>query len=372
MKTPFIKPHSILFSALLLAMTSPVHAASAEMPPPAVVVSSVEQQLLADNRQHIGRVEAVANVELRARVEGILVDQSFVAGRNVAKGDLLFSIERAPYELTVQQRAADLAAANAQLKLAKTDYSRRQDLIKRGAVSAAQIDESLANLEVQKANVLLAEAALKQAKLDLSYTAIHSPIDGLASRERYSVGNLVNLNSDPLVTITSVDPVYVTIGISERTLLKSRQEGLNIDSPSVFPTILLSDGSEYNKAGQFDYLSPQVNTNTDTITARAVFPNPEGVLVPGQIVKVIVTDKKSEQVNLVPQASVQEDRKGFFVLVVSKENKVSTRRVEIGQQLGTKWVIKSGLEPGEKVIVQGLQKVQPDMVVEPHEQDETL
>jgi membrane fusion protein (multidrug efflux system) len=339
---------------------------------PAVIVSPVTEQLLADHREHIGRIEAVASVALRARVEGILVDQSFQAAREVSKGDLLFSIERAPYELTVQQREADFASVNAQLKLANADYNRRKDLQKRGAVSAAQIDESLANLEVARANVLLAKAALEQAKLNLSYTAIHSPIDGRASRARYSVGNLVNSSSDPLVTITSIDPVYVTIGVSERLLLNARRAGFNFENPSVFPKILLSDGQPYPEAGVFDYLSPQVDTKTDTLAARAIFPNPIGVLVPGQIVKVIVTDKKSETVQLVPQASVQEDRKGFFVLVVEKDKTVAVRRVEIGQQLGIDWVIKSGLKTGEMVIVQGLQKVQPGMAVNPIRDNEPM
>lgn len=331
--------------------------------PPSVVVTEVTSRDVTPHFDYVGRVEAVDKVDLRARVEGFLEERNFLEGRTVNKGDLLFVIEKAPYEVIVEQRSADLAGAQASLKNAQATLKRQRALVKRNVVSQSDLDLASAEEATARAAVLTSKAALKSAELDLSYTEVRSPIGGSTSRARYSVGNLVGPTSEPLATVTSLDPVYVTIGVTERDLLEARRRGLRLDDPRVRPSLILSDGSPYEHGGVFNYLDPEVTATTDTILARAEFANPERILVPGQFVTVTVRQKKRITSLVVPQASVQEDQQGFFVLVVDKANKVEVRRVETGVQVETDWVIESGLAEGERIIVEGVQKVRPDMVV---------
>jgi membrane fusion protein (multidrug efflux system) len=277
----------------------------------------------------------------------------------------LFEIERAPYEAVVAQRKADLAAAAATQKNAQLTIDRYQTQRQKGTVSEAEMDQAVADQASAQAKVLQAQAALQSAELDLGYTTISSPIAGRISQARYSVGSLVGPGSDPLASVTSLDPIYITIAVSEKDLLEARRQGIDLENPPVAPFLTLSDGSQYARDGRFDYLDSRVNQSTDTITARAVFPNPERILVPGQFVTVTVRQKQPVSAIVVPQAAVQRDQQGYFVLVVDQANQVEVRRIEVGDQTGSDWVISQGLAAGERVIVQGIQKVRPDMVVNP-------
>lgn len=165
--------------------------------------------------------------------------------------------------------------------------------------------------------------------------------------------------------MTSVDPIHVTIGVSEKQLIDSRKRTIDMKNLTFEPTILLSDGSPYGALGRFDYLAPTVDQATDSVVIRAVFPNPKGVLLPGQFVNVVVNPKTKERAIVVPQVSIQQDRQGYFVLVLDRENRVTVRRVESARQSGSDWVIKSGLVTGERIIIEGIQKVRPNMVVNP-------
>jgi len=266
----------------------------------------------------------------------------------------------------VQQRQADLAQAQATRKNAEADFKRKAALVKRKAVSAASLDESRANLESARASVLKAQASLRQAKLDLSYTEVRSPIPGQISSARYSVGNLVGPTSEPLATVARIDPIHVTISVSEKLLLRSARDGeLDRDNPPVTPSLVLSDGSNYGHAGAFDYLAPTVDRNTGTVTARAVFPNPGRLLVPGQFVTMIVRDNVAVAKLAVPQSAVQQDASGHFVLVLAAGDKIEKRRVTLGPQVDNDWVVEKGLSEGELIVVQGIQKVRPDMRVKP-------
>ena len=334
-------------------------------PAPGVVVATVVSKDVTPTFSYVGRVEAMDTVELRARVQGFLEKQYFQEGRAVEVGELLFRIEKAPYEVVVQQREADLAAAEANLKNAQADLARKRDLVKKKVISQADLDSAIAAEAVAAANVLTAKAALSSAELDLSYTDIRSPIDGQIGRARYSIGNLVGSNSEPLATVNRVDPVYVTIGVSDKDLLEARREGIDLDKPRVAPFITLSDDSRYPHEGEFDFLGTQVSRSTDTVTARAVFRNPDNLLLPGQFVTVHVRRKDTVSALMVPQVAVQRDQQGYFVLVVNQANKVEVRRIEVGVQVDNNWVVQSGLTLNERVIVQGVQKVRPDMIVAP-------
>lgn len=338
---------------------------------PSVVVIETQERDVTPVYTFPGRAEAVDTVDLRARVEGFLEQRNFREGADVAKGDLLFVLEQEPYKIVVEQRRAELAAAEATEKNAAADFERKKSLVKRNDVSQATLDQSEASLASARADVLHARAALRAANLDLQYTEIRSPIDGRISRATYSVGNLVSPSSDPLATVTRFDPIYVTIKVSEEQLIKTRKDGLDINNPPVAPSLLLSDGSNFPYEGRFDYLAARVDEGTDTITARAEFQNTDKILLPGQFVSVLVRQKETEMAIVVPQAAVQQDAIGYFILVVDRENTAQLRRITVGRQVDTNWVVTDGLATGEKVIVQGIQKAAAGAKVNPTLQDDS-
>lgn len=355
---------SSIVSLALLMIVGPVVPVIAQDLPSVIVVSVTERDVT-PQFEYVGRVEAVETVDLRARVEGFLKSRDFPEGSEIKKGDLLFVIEKATYEVTVLERQADLAVAVANSKNSEADFKRKKALASRGNLSTSNLDQARATVEIDRANILKAQAALKQAKLDLSYTEIRSPIAGKISRARYSVGSLVGTTSEPLATVTSVDPVHVVIAVSEKQLIEVRKRGIDLENPPVTPSLVLTDGSPYPVSGKFNYLEPSVDQTTDTIIARAVFANPNRLLLPGQFVSVIVREKIEVSKIVVPQSAVQQDSQGHFVLVVDRDKKAQLRRITVGQQNGVDWVIDDGLVTGEQVIVQGIQKVRPNMAVNP-------
>lgn len=332
---------------------------------PSVVVSEVIARDITPTFSYVGRVEPKDKVELQARVEGTLEQRQFQEGSIVEPGALLFVIEQAPYQVVVDKMSADLAAAKASLENAQADYRRKTELRKSKAISQSDLDSAKAEESGASANVLKAQAALREAKLNLSYTEIRSPLAGQISRSTYSVGNLVGPNSDVLATITRTDPVYVTIAISEKDLIEARRQGVDLKKPKVAPFLVLGDESKYPHDGYFDYLDTEVNRSTDTVLARAVFPNPDRLLVAGQFVKVLVKAKLPKRAIIIAQSAVQEDQQGYFVLVVNPSDRVEIRRVRLGDQVDKDWVVEDGLVLNERVIVQGIQKVRPDMTVNP-------
>lgn len=338
---------------------------------PSVVVIETQEREVSPVYTFPGRAEALETVDLRARVEGFLEQRNFREGADVAKGDLLFVIEQEPYKIVVEQRRAELASAEATEKNAAADFARKKSLVKRNDVSQATLDQSEAALASARADVLHARAALRAANLDLQYTEIRSPIDGRISRATYSVGNLVTPSSEPLATVTRFDPIYITIKVSEEQLIKTRKDGLDINNPPVAPSLLLSDGSNYPYEGRFEYLAAKVDEGTDTITARAEFPNTDKILLPGQFVSVLVHQKQVEIAVVVPQAAVQQDATGYFILVVDKDNTVELRRISVGRQVDTDWIVTDGLASGERVIVQGIQKATAGAKVNPTLQEDS-
>lgn len=332
---------------------------------PSVIVAPIQSKDITPSFSFVGRVEAIDRVDLRARVQGYVEERHFREGGDVKAGDLLLTLEKAPYQVVVDQRKADLAGAEATLKEARAELIRKQDLVRKGVLSAAELDTASANEATASANVLQAKAAVRRAELDLSYTEIRSPLDGKIGQARYSIGNLVDTSSEPLATVTSIDPINVTIAISEKGLIEARRDGIDIENPPVAPHLTLSDGSRYDHDGRFDFLDTEVNQSTDTVLARAVFPNPDQILLPGQFVSVVVRRNENITSLVVPQIAVQEDQQGYFALVVNQSDKVEVRRISVGNQIDGTWVVNDGLAEGERVIVQGLQKVRPDMTVNP-------
>lgn len=341
---------------------------AAGAPPPSVTVARVQATLLPDERERVGQVQAIEDVELRARIEGFLEQRLFEEGSDVAKGDLLFVIERAPYEARFAEAEAQLARARAALTEAQLALTRTQELRRKNVSTEAQLDSAVAREAGAAAEVLAAEAALKQARLNLDYTEIHAPVAGRVGRAFYSQGDLVDPDSGPLVTLASLDPIYVYWQVPEGAILDYRRRNVaraqRGEAPlRVTAQLRFGDGSFYEHPGVWDFLDNRVDPTTGTQTARAEFPNPDGLLLPGQYAAVIVQIGEPRHTLIVPQASVQEDQAGRFVLVVDAEGNAELRRVEMGTRLGIFWEVRSGLAEGERVIYQGVQKVQPGVHV---------
>lgn len=355
----------ICFCLLALA-PSPLLAQSkgAEPPAPGVMVAPVVRKAVTNSFEFVGRVEAIHQVDLRARVEGFLEEVFFEEGTFVERGELLFRIEQAPYIARVEKAKADVASAIAAYENSESQFKRYSQLIKKKHISQAKMDEAEALLKQARASVLQTKALLRQAELDLDYTEIKAPVRGKIGRRSFSPGNLVNPNSGPLATIAGLDPIYVKVAIPEKQLLKPRRENFNSDKP-IKPSLRLSDGEMYGQLGAIEFLDNQVDPSTDTIALRAKFPNPFGVLLPNQYVTLIVEENKPDEALVIPQVSVQENQQGRFVLVVGTNNKVQVRKVILGKRDGVDWVVEDGLSEGEMVITQGLQKVRPGITVNP-------
>jgi membrane fusion protein (multidrug efflux system) len=332
----------------------------------------VKPQKVADTVERVGRVQAVDEVELRARVQGFLEQRVFTEGADVEQGDLLFVIERDQYEIDVARAKAQLARAKAELDNAQRAVRRSRALQQRGNVSQAALDDAIAADLQAKADVEAAEAEIRAAELNLGYTEIRAPFAGRISRSIYSPGDLVGPDSDVLATLVSLDPIHVYVEVPETVLFEARRRNTALakkgqSNPEVTPRIRFRDGSYYPYLGAIDFRDNRINETTGTQTARAVFPNPDKLLLPGQYVEVIVQIGEEQERLVVPQAAVQEDQAGRFVLVVDDADEVSVRRVVLGDQQGIYYVVETGLSAGERVIFQGVQKVRPGMKVAPTE-----
>jgi membrane fusion protein (multidrug efflux system) len=327
-------------------------------PPPAVTVISVQPTEVTSGFGFNGRVVAIDQVQLRARVTGFLEQRHFEEGADVEVGDLLFVIEKAPYQAVVDQRRAELASAEANRANTEVQLRRAEELVKNKNIPQAEVDQRRAADEMAGAQILEAQAALEQAQINLGYTEIHAPIAGRIGRADLSVGNLVGPDTGVLATIVSQDPIYVTFPVTQRQLLAHRGE---TGEPVV--RVTLPDGTLYDHPGKLNFLDVQVDPGTDTVTVRAELPNPERVLVDGQFVGVRVERGEPERVLTVPQASLQVDQAGPYVLVVGGDNKVEARRVTLGAAEGAQVVVQAGLQSGDKVIVDGIQKVRHGMAV---------
>jgi membrane fusion protein (multidrug efflux system) len=338
---------------------------AAAPPPPAVSVVEVEPQNVTPSAQFVGRVVAIDQVDLRARVQGFLEQRLFTEGQDVKKGDLLYVIEQPPFQAQVAEAQADVARAEASVAETKATLERVQQASGSGAVSKQEVDQALANDQRAQAEVLAAKAQLEVAQLNLSYTEIKAPIDGRIGLTTYTVGNLVGPDSNVLSTIVSKDPIYVTFPVSSRVILEVRQAAVAQGQPDAFVVhAQLPDGSTYAHPGEINFLDIEADQSTDTITVRASFSNPEGLLVDGEFVNVTVERDQPEERLVVPQPSLQLDQAGSYVLLVNSQDEVEQRRVQTGQAYQGNVVVQSGLQPGERVIVDGIQKVRPGMKVQ--------
>jgi membrane fusion protein (multidrug efflux system) len=334
-------------------------------PPPAVSVVSVMSRQVTETGSFVGRIVAIDKVDVVARVPGFIEERNFTEGQMVKKGDLLFRIEQDTYKAAVDQQAANLAKAQATEVNANLQLQRAQALVKNQNVPQSTVDQLAAAEQAAQADVLQAQALLEQAKINLGYTEIRSPIDGRIGLAIFTVGNLVDPSSGKLATIVSQDPIYVTFQASEADVIAYRRRvAASPDKdPHVTIHIKLPDGSEYPHPGLTNFLDVQVQIDTDTVTARAQVPNPDSVLIQGGIVGVSVERGKPRSALLIPQSSVLLDQAGHYVMVFDNAKKVEQRRITTGSEQGRFIEVDSGLREGELVIVDGIQKVLPGQVV---------
>jgi membrane fusion protein (multidrug efflux system) len=342
-------------------------AAAQATPPPAVSVTPVVSRQVTATGDFIGRVVAIDKVDIVARVPGFIEERNFTEGQNVKKGDLLFRIEQDTYKAAVDQQSANLAKAKATEVNANFQLQRGQELVRNQNIPQSTVDQRAADEQSAQADVMQAQALLEQAQINLGYTEIRSPIDGRIGLARYTVGNLVGPSSGNLATIVSQDPIYVTFPASEADIIEYRRRVAETadKNPHVTVHVKLPNGIIYQHPGLTNFLDAQVQTDTDTVLVRAQFPNPEGMLIPGGVVGVVVDRGKPGSSLVVPQAAILLDQAGNYVMIVDDANKVEQRRITTGVEQGRDIVVADGLKEGERVIVEGLQKVHPGQIVAP-------
>jgi membrane fusion protein, multidrug efflux system len=356
---------SFVVASLLLSGCGKTEAPAPQMPPPSVIAVSAESQSIEEEESFVGRIVAVDRVDLRARVEGFLKERRFTEGQLVATGDVLFLIEPDQFQALVDQREADLAKAQADQLNTSAQLLRGQELLKEKNIAQSRVDELQAADSMAKANIAQAQAALAAARLDLGYTQIASPVGGRIGLASYTVGNLVGPSSGTLATIVSRDPIYVQFPVTQRELLAARNavEDKGGNPKDVQVRVRLPDGSLYEHVGHLDFVDVTTDPGTDSVTLRADIPNPDGILIDGQYVGVVLQSGAPREAILIPQSALQVDQQGVYVMIIDADNKAQVRRIETGQVKGADIVVTKGLQEGERVITQGIQKVRPGQVV---------
>jgi RND family efflux transporter MFP subunit len=338
--------------------------------PPEVLVTEAVQQDVPVVREWIGSLDGSVNADVRARVSGYLISQNYKEGVVVKEGDLLFQIDPSVYEAAVEQAKASLAQAQAnQLQTEQTEQ-RETQLFEQKVESAQNRDNAVQSNTAAKAAVKAQEATLRQAELNVEFTKITAPIGGVAGIANPGIGDLVGpSDANPLATISTVDPIKVYFQISEQDYLKVAQERIDANRTNPAPPppveIILADGTLYPRQGKFSAVDRQVDNQTGTIRLAALIPNPDNVLRPGQFVRVRVTVRTLHGALLVPQRAVNELQTSFELAVVGADNKAEIRSVKVGERVGSLWVVEDGLKPGERVVVEGLQKVRDNELVKP-------
>ena len=352
-----------LLGAFVIILYAAAPANSQQSSTSAVAVGTVVAERKAIERSGVlvGRVEAVQRVEVRARVTGYLEEVLFKEGDLMKEGTSLYRIEKGLFEADVKRAEAAMANAKAAKALAKVELQRQEKLFADRAGSAQDRDRAQAADQQADGAILAAEANLQTAKINLGYTDIASPITGRIGRTAVTIGNVVSPQSGILTKIVSQDPMYVSFPVSQRAYIAARDRNANVDRVRV--RIRFSDSTTYGEVGDINFVDVSVSRSTDTILVRATMPNPNGALIDGQLVQVIVDSGMAEERVLVPQAALIADQAGVYVFVV-EDGKAVIKRLKIGAEAGADVVVEQGLNGGEQVIVQGIQGVRPGAPVQ--------
>ncbi|MCW3473042.1 efflux RND transporter periplasmic adaptor subunit [Rhodovastum sp. RN2-1] len=368
---------ALLAAAVLLGLSTPIHAQFGPGGPPAVGVVTVQKRPVTETSEFVGRIQATDKVDLVARVTAFLQERLFTEGAEVEQGDLLFRLERGPFEADLEAKQAAVAQIQALLRNATITLNRAQSLLNTPAGQRSTVDDALANQANYAAQLLAAQAQVRASQINLNYTEIRAPVSGKISRSTLSVGNVVTPSSGPLASIVSQDPMYVLFPISVRTALDLRNR--YSDKGGVAAVIIrlkLPDGTMYGQIGRLDYVDPSVAANTDTFTLRARIPNPlrpgarpgepgNRELSDGEFVTVTLEGVQPVLALAIPRSAVLSDQQGSYVYVVDAEKRAQQRRVQLGQSTPDTAVVLAGLQAGETVVADGIQRVRPGIEVNP-------
>ena len=370
----------LIVLVVIVGALRPKHASGAgTVTLPEVMVAQVEQKDVDLYTEWIGTLAGEVNANVQAQVAGYLLRRDYQEGSSVRKGQLLFEIDPRPFQAALDQANGQLAQAIAQLANAEAvqgrtelDVERYTPLAKLQAASQQDLDNANQNnlaakatVATDKAQIKSAEAAVETARLNLGFTQISSPVNGIADVARAQVGDLVSSSSGTLTTVSTVDPIRDYFTVSEQDYLQLKQQFSGSDRQRWKLQLILADGTTYSHEGVFYFASRAVDQNTGSIQLAAQFPNPGNVLRPGQYAKVRGVVRTQKGALLIPQAAVTDLQGSYQVDVVGGDDKISIRPVTVGNRVGTKWIIQEGLKPGERVVAQGQQTLRPGTTVEP-------
>src|SRR5579864_8728818 len=384
---------AVLVVVLIFFATRSGAKPTAQKAPPSVVeVAQVEQRDLPVYGEWIGTLAGQVNADVKAQVSGYLLSRYYKEGSHVGKGELLFEIDPRPFQASLDQAKGQLAQAQAQLgqyeaqlataqanevksqldvekygPLAKAEAVSKQDLdnaVQTNLANKAQVKAANAAIGAAKAQIQASQATVETATINLNFTRIVSPIDGIVGIAQAQVGDLVGTNSGVLTTVSTLDPIRDYFSVSEQEYLALRKQFSGSNAEHWKLQLILADGTTYSHSGEFYFADRQVNQNTGAIQLAALFSNPGNLLRPGQYGKVRAIMRVQKNALLIPQAAVNEQQGSYLVDVVGSDGKVAVRPVQVAERTGMMWVIQDGLKPGERVIVEGQQNLKPGMAVE--------
>jgi membrane fusion protein (multidrug efflux system) len=356
----------LLFAPLLLLATIAGCASKEEKPAPpplGVTVTPVVQKDVPIHQEWVGTMVGNVDAEIRPKVEGFLLTRLYTEGSYVEKGQPMFQLDKRQAQAAVEQATGNLERARAALSQAQIDVRRFTPLVAQKAVSQAELDKATSSERAASATVDADQAALDNAKLNLGWTTVTSPISGIAGVAKVGIGDLITPTT-VMTTVSTVNPIYVDINIAEQDYMRFQR---NKPSQSKQPNLelILGDGTIYPLRGSVRFVNREVDSRTGTIQVRGEFPNPGNVLRPGQYARIRAITELRKAAFLIPQQSVSELQGVYQVGVVGSDNKVTIKTVKLGPQFGDMWVVESGLQPGESVIVDGLQRVKTGVTVAP-------
>lgn len=357
----------VVFLSLSGALPSGARAqqAPASAPAPAVVVVPAKIMDLRESVDLTGRLVAIQRVDIRARVSGFLEKRNFTEGQKVTAGTVLYEVEDGSYQAAVQEIAGSIESAEAQRDLAVIELNRSNRLLASNTVAQSQVDIANAQVKKAEADLVRLNGTKAQADLNLSYTKITAPFDGIVGLSTVDVGALVGPDTGALTTLTRLDPIYAEFSVATSMFMTYREQVRSGQiSAGANVRIILPNGTEYPDKGALNFVSSNVSQGTDTVTVRAEFPNPDGFLLDGTLVRVELEQSNQQDVLAVPQEAVQRDQQGAFVMVVGADSKVELRRIDVSRSSRGQSVVASGLKEGERVITEGIGKVRPGMVVD--------
>ena len=365
-------PNSILLFPIILALfISGCEKPKEQVAPnlPAVEVTEVLQQDVPIQQEWVGTLDGMVNAQINAQVAGYLIKQNYQEGELVKKGQLMYEIDPRTFQANLDQAKSNLARQQAVLKTAQLDLERIKRLLPEKAVSVRDRDNAVGREASARAEVMAAGAAVESAQLALGFTKITSPIEGIAGISKAQLGDLVGPGSpnNLLTSVSQIEPIIAYLGLSEQQYMQFAREkaGRNEQRQPIPLELILVDGTTYPQGGKFYFADRQVDVKTGTIKVAVLFPNPDKLLRPGQFARIRAVIKTEIGALLVPQQAVTQLQTKYQIAVVNADNTVDIRIVNPGERIGSLWIIKEGLKPGERVIVEGLQKVRPGMKVEP-------